>query len=893
MSPLQSTQRYMKGSFMMTTDDHRNDADEEKLEADAKLKFGLSNCVLVHKLSGGMAGSQVWLVNYSRIEEPALKIGVLKVVPTNLLKDYDREMIGSTLACDSWLEEFAAEPPEGRELDGPRLMLTQLALPANRTQVNVSLHEMLAHNPSDPQCQNAVKYVAGKYADRIIEYLNQESWEGQPVSGIVSDLLERWKKDILKLDWSWWWYPGMREPHFLDTGKLRTNPLWAAFEPTAWRQQNSFMPKGFQHCDLNCRNVLVLESADSSGSASDVRFIDWEKAGVEKASEASLYLDLCWLSAWSLMAIAEGRKISIDSPDWEKIPLMFVNRALNLGAVPHADAFAGAVGTLDAIWGTLWRKVDETHANSQAIRAQLAMTLGAACLAKAFYEVRDLDKLRKDGSRWKPLAPRWAACFFRIAAIAWEESHLLATHAGPKTSNTFDINALPVDESLGVIERVFKGTWSPQDIENLARQINDRGKGCELHPLAKAAGEYLDRSLEKTMERNPPQVLALLNHLWQLVNTNKRKISTYDSTVQWIGHVIPLDALEKYGGVGPADLLMLIVCRLKQANHRGLGTKEFPDSARLEALRRNRGFKQDLLLEADTAWAVTLSNEFRFQEATEYLRHHWPDITTLEAIPGLELEVGRLESSLGQYEAFVGRHAEADSYFRSALAMFERAGQARGDLATDIGKTTTYRAINLLDWDSDQADPVIDGLYRKNPSIGVGLAEAGGRFINNLADPFLHHLFLRRAWLGDGLAKDYLKDWREWQHGKDHPWELIDLYRGLLLRREPPKDPPEQRSEDWVAALREECRRCFERAAELSLNGSSVLAVIGMVIAAIARCAGVMSDGAITERALGRAVLEQRRQRMNFDFAAVIDALSNPAEERIEGLLKLLPFNYR
>ena len=225
----------------------------------------------------------------------------------------------------------------------------------------------------------------------------------------------------------------------------------------------------------------------------------------------------------------------------------------------------------------------------------------------------------------------------------------------------------------------------------------------------------------------------------------------------------------------PAQLLWL-TAKLARVNH--LGATEQPWMNEMHRLS-DRLLEENahLVCRAELNLAVNATNRCDFTLASQVLGR-WRELP--KAVPGLRYWA-QVQSSLGQHEAFRGKNAAAVELFNRALAAFGQLSNA-DEGRREARQTQTYRAIALMD------DPVrTDIEVREAVELVIGsLPEAVARLAASEAeaDKYLHHLLLR--WLvqrrEESQCAAYLEQRAYWQVGEGHPWPLIQLYRGLLLR---------------------------------------------------------------------------------------------------------------
>lgn len=228
--------------------------------------------------------------------------------------------------------------------------------------------------------------------------------------------------------------------------------------------------------------------------------------------------------------------------------------------------------------------------------------------------------------------------------------------------------------------------------------------------------------------------------------------------------------------IPPLMELCLLTVRLARSNH--MGASEIAlESKILELSSRLVEESAPLVCYANLHLAVARTNRYEFDAATKSLEQ-WVDLPV--AVPGLQYW-GQVKSSFGQHSAFLGRNVEAVRLFEEAIGAFSRLSDP---LMSDkeVAQTACYKAIAMMDdpaFTDHQVKNSVQSVIGSLPSIACELAAD-----SSSSSRYAHHLLLR--WLvnrGDESAKSaYLSVGCDWFVGDGHPWPLIQLYRGILVR---------------------------------------------------------------------------------------------------------------
>jgi len=227
--------------------------------------------------------------------------------------------------------------------------------------------------------------------------------------------------------------------------------------------------------------------------------------------------------------------------------------------------------------------------------------------------------------------------------------------------------------------------------------------------------------------------------------------------------------------IPPVMRLAWLTVQLAQANHMGETENNWENE--LEILSKNL-FDEiaPFVCQADLNRAVAATNRFDFTKAANILSK-WQYCKPSE--PGL-CYWGQLQSSYGQHSAFQNDNDKAILHFNKALTAFRRlSDQEIRD--QNLSQTKCYLAIAKMDSHISSLTDIrstVEEVIGNLPEAAIRLAES-----ENPIDRYAHHLLLR--WLvyrGDAITlNNYLSKRENWSTGQGHPWELILLYRGILL----------------------------------------------------------------------------------------------------------------
>jgi hypothetical protein len=322
---------------------------------------------------------------------------------------------------------------------------------------------------------------------------------------------------------------------------------------------------------------------------------------------------------------------------------------------------------------------------------------------------------------------------------------------------------------------------------------------------------------------------------------------------------------------------------LQMANHdgdpvKGVSAVEHYKILRPSVVQHDR----ELVAYADLNVAVHLNDQFRFDEAMQLSEGMATDEDAIALSP---LARGRSFSSLGQIYSIAGQYFASEQCFKEALSLLSEAVIYEPKLAGDMDQTRVYRAINAMDGDfENKMDLLRETIGTVDPETIARLAKS-----SSPRDQYHHHLLLRGLWMVDSMetfTKNYLEHVSLWQTDTQHPWELINCYRGLLLFLSSEEQEDQETSN--------KANLWFDRAIRITLSEQHGITVklIGAVIATIASCCMDEDRYPNTAKKL-LSKIEKAMPAAAEKIAILRQILKDPQPDAVDEALGVLPFNYR
>ena len=374
--------------------------------AQAQSIFVLATLHECRRLAGGLSGAGVFLVEYAEAADGKMRLGILKIPSTR--EAFVDEHRGAKLATAEgcWLKQHVPTDQRFEERDAQTFILSRLAFPATNERGIRSLHDLLVDGERE-RALGVARRLGQIYAGQLSR--------ARIVSGtphqLFSEIWKPWREPALRIDWKEeLGLPEREELRFSDGETIWSNPLASLEDRTVWGDMGSMHLRwGWQHRDLNARNVLVAPA----GTA-DIRLID-----LEKITESSAVLDLCWVSFWALIAGAE-RGASPNDRSWALLPEAFIAATLGVLAPsvrpsqPDLGIFQLSLDFVRELFLVLVQQ-QQVVEDPVLLKDMVAITLASSSLAKCFYEVKYVHERKAKDVR---MARERGRCFFRIAARA-------------------------------------------------------------------------------------------------------------------------------------------------------------------------------------------------------------------------------------------------------------------------------------------------------------------------------------------------------------------------------------------------------------------------------------------------------------------------------------------
>jgi hypothetical protein len=384
-------------------------------------------------------------------------------------------------------------------------------------------------------------------------------------------------------------------------------------------------------------------------------------------------------------------------------------------------------------------------------------------------------------------------------------------------------------------------------------------------PDSKKVGSLVFTILERlgvTTKNNVALWRSFLDETRQHLDSKAVNLVELSNQINWLDTYAPKN--EKM----PGKLRLLwLTSKLAHANHLGELEKEWMHEMQYLG---NQLIDEDapLVCWTDLHLAVNATNNYNFPLASQLLSR-WKQMPC--NVAGLRY-AAQVESSLGQHAAFSFNPQQAIEHFTNALALFEKLSDET-QKQKEIQQTTIYLAIVEID-------------YSEKSQTRLAIKQALGENLNNVidtlaisdseSDKYRHHLLLR--WLvycaEESEKVRYLSHQDNWKNGHGHPWQLIQLYRAVLIHKTDTKKAIEIALDAYHLTTRQ--------------NQGATVRLIGFCCRLITIAWGEQWQDAQIE--LQKLKLELPTANSHIDVLQ--DYLNTPSTEALVMLQKVLPFNF-
>lgn len=298
-------------------------------------------------------------------------------------------------------------------------------------------------------------------------------------------------------------------------------------------------------------------------------------------------------------------------------------------------------------------------------------------------------------------------------------------------------------------------------------------------------------SLRLELQNDLPRWEEYLNHTISHLNSKDIDLRLLSAQINFLMDAQPAD------GEMPARLnLLWQTSMLATRNHHG---ELITDEEETEFLRQIRLIYPDdapLACWTTLHLAVAMTDSFDFTRAKRLIRDFY-DVRKEFELPNRKLlnagesrfawtpmvvpsrkYYAQMLSSYGQHEAFTGNPTSSVAYFRRAMELFAEMTD-RADGEKQARQTQAYLVTALMD------APSLGTEFSRElvRYLGESPQTAAKKLAGVTGDAYPHHILLRA--MADGrlpaaARRAYMAEAGSWTHRDQHPWELIEFYRGVL-----------------------------------------------------------------------------------------------------------------
>lgn len=256
--------------------------------------------------------------------------------------------------------------------------------------------------------------------------------------------------------------------------------------------------------------------------------------------------------------------------------------------------------------------------------------------------------------------------------------------------------------------------------------------------------------------------------------------------LNWLDNAKPTKAT-----LPPMLKLQFLSAKLASQNHTGKAdTAQIQEIIQLGSTLIDEDAQQ--VAHAYIRVATAYANAFEFEQMKKVLSQ---EIMQNKLAIGLS-NYAKALSSLGQYYCFTHQPEQAIEHFKQSIECFEKLSDTE-QAQKDKFQTETYLMWAYL----RSGKPVrkeLQNLFKVTKSLAECVEtyaknendEALDLKVSNKNYVFKHQVILRMLNQGhfNDLKESYLKHQEKWVTGKEHPWQSISFWRGMLLAEKGEKE---------------------------------------------------------------------------------------------------------
>lgn len=342
-----------------------------------KNELGLTQCFIVRAINSGRSGASVYWVQFSK--GSGAELGVLKILQKeeDLLTEYDAHLD----LQESWMREYIPHNPQ-RDIKNLSLLINSVGRKPDTSPDKLELDYLIKYG--DPRIfKKILKHISKSYYREYDRQRRSSNHKGLPHFEVWNKIMESWPAAYKEGAWSspYYWHecglPSYSEKYLMVDNQLYWNPVYLVNHSTLLKDDSISYVCFIQHGDLNTGNILF-------GDDECAKFIDFEKS-----CENSGLFDLCWLSLW----ILQSRRTPPSSTSCHFGSLIdaFYDVTSGSDITENMFDYDHVLSLCKLLFKPFLSGSNDIERLS--FSQQFNVTMAAAALGMAFYEVRSVKKL--------------------------------------------------------------------------------------------------------------------------------------------------------------------------------------------------------------------------------------------------------------------------------------------------------------------------------------------------------------------------------------------------------------------------------------------------------------------------------------------------------------------